>query len=74
VAIDPAEVRTNIVVFKVADAPAAEALVAAARQSGLLLSSFGGGRVRAVTRYGVTAEDCREAVAVLRRIQPAVQS
>jgi threonine aldolase len=73
VTIDPAEVLTNIVVFKVADTPAAEALVAAARQSGLLLSSFGGGKVRAVTRYGVTAEHCREAVAVLRRIQSSSQ-
>ncbi len=71
VSIDPAEVQTNIVVFKLADAARAEALQAAARASGLLLSNFGGGRLRAVTRYGVTADDCRSAVKVIERLMAA---
>ena len=31
----------------------------------MLLSDFGGGRLRMVTHYGITADDCRQALAVI---------
>ncbi|MFB3855599.1 MAG: GntG family PLP-dependent aldolase [Vicinamibacterales bacterium] len=69
ISIDPRSVQTNIVIFSLPGAEEAAALQAAARDEGLLLSNFGGGRLRAVTRYGVTADDCRAAVRVIGRIQ-----
>jgi threonine aldolase len=66
VSLDPSSVQTNIIVFRVASAGAATALAAAARQQGLLVSDFGGGRIRMVTHCGITADDCRRAIQVLR--------
>lgn len=66
VSFDPSAVQTNIVVFRTASASAAAALASAARKQGLLVSDFGGGRIRMVTHYGITAEDCWRAVDVLR--------
>jgi threonine aldolase len=68
VRIDPSSVQTNIVVFHV-DGPAeADRFVAAARAQGVLLSPFGPARLRAVTHYGITADDCRTALEVLGKI------
>jgi threonine aldolase len=67
VSFDPSAVETNIVVFRTASATAAAALAAAAHREGLLVSDFGGGRIRMVTHYGITADDCRRAIEVLRR-------
>jgi 4-aminobutyrate aminotransferase-like enzyme len=50
------------VVFKMPGAAEAEALQAAAADAGLLLSDFGGGRLRMVTHYGISEEDCVKAV------------
>jgi threonine aldolase len=68
VAIDPSAVETNIVVFRLADATRATAFRDAARREGVLLSVIGGGRLRAVTHDGVTADDCRTALDAMRRI------
>ncbi len=35
------------------------------RGCGVLISDFGGGRLRMVTHYGITANDCRRALAVI---------
>jgi threonine aldolase len=68
VTIDPSRVHTNIVVFKMPGAAAAEALASALGPEGVLVSDFGGGRLRMVTHYGITADDCRAAVEAIRRV------
>ncbi len=67
ISIDPSTVETNIVIFRLPDAERAEAFRAAARREGVLLSVVGGGRLRAVTHYGITAEDCRTTLDAMRR-------
>jgi threonine aldolase len=66
--LDSSRVETNIVVFNVQDPAEADRLAAAARAEGLLISPFGPGRLRAVTHYGITADDCRRAVEILRQM------
>jgi hypothetical protein len=34
----------------------------------VLVSNFGGGRLRAVTHYGISEADCRAAVDAFRRV------
>jgi len=65
VSIDVSKVQTNIVIFSLATAADAERFQGAAADAGVLLSDFGGGRLRMVTHYGIGEEDCREAVKVL---------
>jgi threonine aldolase len=67
VSLDLSTVQSNIVVFQMPSVAAAEALQAAAGEAGVLLSDFGGGRLRMVTHYGITADDCRQALAVIGR-------
>jgi hypothetical protein len=43
----------------------AESLQAAAADAGLLLSDFGGGRLRMVTHDGISEEDCVNAVQII---------
>jgi threonine aldolase len=75
VSLNPAAVQTNIVVFQSGSVRAAAALVSAAREQGVLVSDFGGGRIRMVTHYGITADDCHRAVDVLRGVhEPAAAS
>ena len=60
--LDPAAVRTNIVVFSLAaDAPDANLVVAAAREAGVLVVAFGPRTIRAVTHLDVTQEQVAEA-------------
>ena len=70
VTIDLGTVQTNIVVFHlpVAIPFDAEALVARARESGVLLSAFAARTVRAVTHLDVTAEQCTRAGQVLTEL------
>lgn len=64
--LDMAAVQTNIVVFDLApEAPAAEALVAAARDRGVLMFAFGARRIRLVTHLDVTRQQCETAAQVL---------
>jgi threonine aldolase len=67
VSLDLATVHTNIVVFRMPSVAAAEQLQAAAETAGVRLSDFGGGRLRMVTHYGITADDCRKAVAAIEK-------
>jgi len=61
---DPVE--TNIVIFSLsADAPDAAAVIAAAREKGVLIVAFGPRTVRAVTHLDVTREDCEAAASFL---------
>ena len=66
VQLDLATVQTNIVVFHLpAGLPDAPAVVAAARERGVLLNAFGPRTVRAVTHLDVTAAQCRAAAQAL---------
>ncbi len=67
VALDPAEVTTNIVVFEVADAPA---LVAALAQAGVKMGALGPRTVRAVTHLDVDAAGVERAVAAVGAALP----
>ena len=61
--LDPARVRTNFVLFRVADR---DSLMAAAARHGLLLDAFPHGQVRAVTHYGVGKRDVDDVLAIIR--------
>jgi threonine aldolase len=60
--LDPAAVRTNIVVFRMADgAPDAATVVAAARAAGVLVVAFNARTIRAVTHLDVTRDQVADA-------------
>jgi threonine aldolase len=66
VLLNPAVVRTNIVIFDLApQAPDAATVVARARERGVLVVAFGPRRVRAVTHLDVDAAACRRGGDVL---------
>jgi threonine aldolase len=70
--LDLATVQTNIVVFSVADgAPDAAAVVARARERGVLLFAFGPRTLRAVTHLDVTRPQCERAGTILADIAEA---
>jgi threonine aldolase len=58
--LDPRRVRTNFVIFRVARDRAA--FLAALRARGVWMIDYPHGTVRAVTHYGVTAEDIETAI------------
>jgi threonine aldolase len=66
VSVDPAAVETNMVFF---DASAGEnaRLVEAVAAEGVLLSGSDDGRIRAVTHFGITAENIDAALTVIGR-------
>jgi threonine aldolase len=66
VVLDPATVRTNILVFRLAEGgPDAATVVARAREKGVLVFAFGARVVRAVTHLDVSAVDCERAAGLL---------
>ncbi|NUT45953.1 MAG: threonine aldolase [Saccharothrix sp.] len=69
VEVDPAEVETNIVMFRVTDPRFTwRSFVAAAAAEGVAVGELGHGRIRAVTHSGVTARDVDRAVDVVRDV------
>jgi threonine aldolase len=68
IVLDPPEVDTNIVVFRLPGVAQAEAFEVALEKEGVLVSNFGGGRLRVVTHDGITEADCFAAVEVMRRV------
>jgi len=69
VALDLARVETNIVVFRLdAALPDAAAIVAAAKQAGVLVSALGPRTIRAVTHRDVGGEACARAADLLARV------
>jgi threonine aldolase len=72
VVLDPPEVETNIVVFNVGSADQAEAMSGALGREGVLVSNFGAGRLRMVTHFGISADDCHRAVDALKKMLAAV--
>ncbi|MCC7048360.1 MAG: aminotransferase class I/II-fold pyridoxal phosphate-dependent enzyme [Alphaproteobacteria bacterium] len=66
VRLDPAAVRTNIIVFGLAEgAPDAAAVVAACRARGALILAFTPRTIRLVTHLNVDKEQCRHAADIL---------
>jgi threonine aldolase len=64
--IDPARVQTNIVYFDLpGDRPTAEEYAQEAARRGLRILSTGPNRLRAVTHYGISAQDIDEALSIL---------
>jgi threonine aldolase len=62
VILDPATVRTNILVFRLTDdGPDAATVVSRARDRGVLVFAFGPRTIRAVTHLDVSAEACARA-------------
>ena len=72
VALDPPQVDTNIVVFRMPSVAHAEGYVAALQREGVLISNFGGGRLRMVTHYGISEADCRAVVGLMRQTWEAL--
>jgi threonine aldolase len=68
IAIDPSDVQTNIVIFEPPPVWGIEEFVAAAAGDGVLLTPFGGRRIRAMTHLDVSMDQCSQAVAVLSRL------
>jgi threonine aldolase len=66
--LDPPRVDTNIVVFRLPSVERAERFAAALETKGVLVSNFGGGRLRVVTHYGISEADCRAAVNVMTEL------
>jgi threonine aldolase len=63
--LDPPVVETNIVIFELGAGLPVDGFLQAARSAGVLLGPTGGRRIRAVTHYGITADDCRRAAAAI---------
>jgi threonine aldolase len=63
--IDLSAVETNIVIFGLRGEADAAAFCAALKRKGVLASAIGPHRVRFVTHYDVSREDCREAAGVV---------
>ena len=63
--LDPPVVETNIVIFELGAGLPVDGFLQAAKSAGVLLGPTGGRRIRAVTHYGITADDCRRASAAI---------
>ena len=72
IAIDPTSVPTNLVIFEMAPAAMSPADFALAlNHRGIKLSPIGGQRLRAVTHYGIQAQDVDRALDAAREILSA---
>jgi threonine aldolase len=67
IVLDPSRVQTNIVVFRLGAGLDAARFVREVERAGVRIIDLGGGRLRAVTHYGISAADCRQAVEACAR-------
>jgi threonine aldolase len=74
VALDPPRVQSNIVIFTVPAGVPVGRFVARAKEAGVLVSGVGGQRIRAVTHYGISREDCLEAARIFAGAIPRFTS
>lgn len=66
--LDPATIKTNLVIFRLAPHTVTAAqLVASAQQDGVLLNPRGEHAVRAATHYGITRAEIDTAIRAIRR-------
>jgi threonine aldolase len=69
VLLDLATVQTNIVIFRLEESlPDAAAIVARAKEEGVLVSALGARTLRTVTHLDVSREDCERAAERLARV------
>jgi threonine aldolase len=69
VLLDPDTVQSNIVIFELdVDGPAPARLAAELAQRGIRVNPIEGGRIRAVTHYGIRASDIDTVLAVARDV------
>ena len=68
VRLDPTQVETNIVVWRLAEPLQAAEVQARLRERGVLVSGFGPRLLRCVTHLEVTSEDIEEAIPVIRSV------
>jgi threonine aldolase len=69
IAVDPAEVESNIVIFDVSGTGMkAQEISARLKAEGILMNGINDRQMRAVTHYDVSREECEEAVGALRKI------
>ena len=66
--IDLSRVHTNIVYFDVVNGMSAAEFAERAKEAGVLVLPTAPQRIRAVTHYGIEAEDIEEALDVFSRI------
>jgi threonine aldolase len=72
-AVDPEKVRTNIVVFDIAGTGLTfPELQAQMKSRGVLISTAGGTRARAVTHLNVSRKDCETAVQTMEEVLAGV--
>ena len=64
-------VETNIVIFEPPASWLVQDFVSAASRSGVLLTAFGGRRIRAMTHADVDLESCRRAAAIIAELTQA---
>jgi threonine aldolase len=78
ITIAPATVETNILFFGIAGPDGQQAdvapLVEAAARAGVLFSGGDDGRIRAVTHYGITADDIARALAAVEQVLAATKT
>jgi threonine aldolase len=69
IAVDPAEVESNIVIFDVSGTRMkAQEISARLKAEGILMNGINDRQMRAVTHYDVSRAQCQEAVGALRKI------
>lgn len=69
IAIDPASVATNIVIYDIAGTGKSTADISSAlKDRGVIMNGIGGTRLRAVTHYDVSRAQCETAIAALREV------
>ena len=66
VGLDPATIQTNIVIFEIKTAPAE--FISHLQDQGIRASAIGGQKIRLVTHYDVSRQDCEQAASVLQRM------
>jgi len=67
--VDPAKVVTNILIFDIRDtAFTAPEFVAQLKARGVLVSQAGGTRIRMVTHFDVSMDDCIEALSIVEEV------
>jgi threonine aldolase len=66
VGLDPATIQTNIVIFEIKTAPSQ--FIAALLEQGIRASAIGGQRIRLVTHYDVSPEDCARAASAIAKL------
>ena len=72
ISLDPARVQTNIVIFDISGTGlTTPEFTTGVQERGVLISGIGGTRMRAVTHYDVSRDDCVRAVEAVRDLAAA---